>query len=123
MSILVSPELGCRRGELGSVGKARLKLIMVRNRSIGGGIEKDRKKGRGERREEGGRKEKKKEERKNERERENNEFFFFCSTFQNPILYFSQFFGMKFHFCVFFIMFTIFNKYDTKLNFQVNTLN
>ena len=67
-----------------------------------------REKGRRER----GRRKRKREERK--REKEN---FRVCSGFQNPILYFPRFFRTKFYFCVFFIVFSIFNKYNAKINF------
>ena len=53
------------------------------------------------------------EKEKGEREKK----FRIRSDFQNSILYFSRFFGTKFHFCLFFIVFTIFNKYDAKMNF------
>ena len=64
-----------------------------------------------------------KEKKRREKKKKRKEKFRVCSGFQNPNLYFSRFFGMKFCFCVFFIVFTIFNKYDTKMNFQANTLN
>ena len=78
---------------------------------------------------EGGEKErKKKEEKGREREREREEKrerkkIGFVWVFKIRFYTSFDFFGIKFRFYVFLIMFTIFNKYGTKLNFQVNTLN
>ena len=64
-----------------------------------------------------GEKEKKKGE---EREKESFRFVrVFETQFYTPL----GFPKMKFHFRIFLIVFTIFNKYDTKMNFRVKTLN
>ena len=73
--------------------------------------------GRGERRE---RKKKRKRKRK---KKEGKKYLRVCSGFQNPFLYHSRFFRTKFCFLCILIVFSIFNKYDPKLNFRATILN
>ena len=75
-----------------------------------------------------GRGERKGEKRERERERvrgkkrrkEEKESFLGFSGFQNLNLYSFRFFGTKSHFHVFQLVFSIFNKYNTKINFLIN---
>ena len=60
--------------------------------------------------------------KKEERERERKIVSHFLG-FRNLNLFFFRFFETKSYFCVFKIVFSIFNKYDTKMDFQVNILN
>ena len=64
-------------------------------------------------------KRKENEREKREKGKEGHGFF----GFSNPILYFLSIFRNKLHFCVFQIIFSIFNKYDAKLNFRAAILN
>ena len=63
------------------------------------------------------REKKKREERKKEKD------FGFYSGFQNPNLYPFWIFGFQSCFCVILIVFSIFRKYDAKMNFRVTILN
>ena len=54
-----------------------------------------------------------------EKERKRKIVFFGFSGFQNPIIYSLRNFEMKFRFNVFKIIFSIFNTYDTRIDFQV----
>ena len=72
------------------------------------------------------REKKRKKERKEKgkgKGKERKEFLVLVRVFQNPILYFSQFFRIEFRVDIFLVVFTIFNNHYTKMGFQPNILN
>ena len=104
-------QLGWFRKDLPSMGMAESGLI-----GVGSGVG-ERILGREKDEREEGEKEKKKGE---EREKES---FRFVRVFETQFYTPFGFPKMKFHFRIFLIVFTIFNKYGTKMNFRVKTLN
>ena len=110
--------LGLVSGGLPSPREARIGPSTLKKegeeRLIGSGVRREKR-----RKERKKKKKKRKRKRTKERERERKS----CLGFRNPNLYSFRIFGLKFHFRIILIVFSIFDKYDINMNFQVNNLN
>ena len=101
-------------------GWARLKVVRRRESSpdpIRSTVNSAReKRGQGERREEERENERKRRKKKKRREKK---IVWVCSGFQNSNLYPFHVFVLKFCFYIILVVFSIFNNYNAKINFQV----